>query len=472
MEFIWNAVFILIPTWVFILIPFMTFFYEADDGQLMAGTAYVPEPAQRSKCASAICYETFVVLIIGAFFAVMYLVFGESRIPVKEYTYAGALGNGFGGVITEGGAYTLEPFPNSTDFDPFELVEYNSADDDVARGLVTGPEDMELMLNVSIFTFFGNLMAWVGWFFFALFGGIGLAALPLDLILTYVNRPRHMDAVEASDIQLNLRERVNELVDIGELIKIEREEKAQAGLSGKFAAFSLDSDKRKAARDERQAILGFKQAVYLLEQDVDDFQAATTARENYNPLTPYIALLLGICSVVISLFWFIHIIVYVYPEKPLAPFLNTYFQWFDRFFPLFGVLSVALFTVYLLICAVKGCFKFGMRFFFFHIHPMKVGKTYMSSFLFNTALVLLCALPVVQFCQQAFADYAAFSNIRQLFGVQVHYLQFFTMFWEMNIFIYAFMGVAVLTSVYLACVPTDTAANSQGIRDRLRARAG
>ena len=132
-----------------------------------------------------------------------------------------------------------------------------------------------------------------------------------------------MDAQEFQEAQTSLRERTNELVDIGELIKIEREEKAQAGLS--YGAFSFDSEKRKAARDERQAILGFKQAVYLLEKDVEDFQAHTADYEKYNPLIPYISLVCGICSVIISLFWFLPIIVYVYPEPPLAPFLNNYF---------------------------------------------------------------------------------------------------------------------------------------------------
>jgi LMBR1 domain-containing protein 1 len=147
----------------------------------------------------------------------------------------------------------------------------------------------------------------------------------------------------------------------------------------------------------------------------------------------------------------------VYPDPPLAPFLNSYFDWFDGWFPLFGTLSVALFTVYLLFCAVKGCFKFGIRFLFFHIHPMKPSKTYMSSFMFNIALVLLCALPVVQFCQDAFADYAANAEIRQIFGVQIQYLQFFTYFWTNNI--------------YLACRPSDVAANGQSLRDRLKSRS-
>lgn len=468
MELLWNAFFILVPFWVFVLIPFMTFFYEADDGMLMAGTSYSPNPTKRSKLVEALCYEMGVLIVVVIFFATMYLLFSTSSIPVQDYLSAGETGFGLG-TIDSSAAFTIKAFTNNSGFNPAYFLKMDNFDE-ISLDKTQNKGSVKLDLQVSMLVFFGNLMAWVGWFLFALFGGIGLTALPLDLILAFVNRPKHMDAVELGEVRSSLQERVNELVDIGELIKIEREEKAQAGMAGAFASFSMDSDKRKAARDERQAILGFKQAVFLLEKDVEDFQAVSVNSASYNPLIPFVKLILGVASVIISLFWFIHILVYVYFDPPLAPFLNAYFLFLDGFFPLFGVLSVALFTVYLLACAVKGCFKFGIRFFFFHIHPMRPGKTYMSSFMFNTALVLMCSMPVVQLCQLAFADYAAYSNIRQLFGVQVAYLEFFRYFWVNHIFIYCFMIISVLTSIYLALQPTDTSANSQALRDRLRAR--
>lgn len=482
MEGMWNAFFILIPIWVFIFIPFMTFYYEADDGMLMAGTAYAPNPVKKSRFGQALCYEVFVILIVGAFFGATYAILSTTKIPVEEYLGLGSTSRGIGLIpiipMNDDDPdlyHRIAPLRNNTGFNSSYLAEMIVAGEPTSTDYdwltyVKQNGEVILELQVSVLTFFGNIMAWLGWFLFAVFGGIGLAALPLDLILAYVNRPRHLDAVQYAELQTSLRERVNELVDIGELIKIEREEKAQAGLGGAFATFSFDADKRKAARDERQAILGFKQAVFLLEKDVEDFQAVTANKENYNPLIPYVSLLLGSCAVIISLFWIIHICVYIIPSTPAAPFLNNYFAWFDKWFPLFGVLSIALFTGYLLVAAVKGCFKFGLRFVFFHIHPMKPGKTYMSSFMFNTALVLLCAMPVVQFSQSAFADYAAFSNIRQIFGVQIRYLQFFSWFWKTDLFVYIFMIFTGLTSVYLAFQPKDQSANGQALRDRLRAR--
>lgn len=461
---LWTVVFWLIPIWTFLMIPFATFYYEADDGLLMAGTAYAPSPVRKSRLAQALCYEVFVLIIVGIIFGVLYLLLSDSKIPVQEYT-GGSLG-----IVTSAKAFTL-PVTNTT-FSSNQLANMGPSDEAYVASVMKKSTVDTLVLQVSVGTFFAGLMAWLGWWLFAIFGGIGLSAVPLDLLLTYAHRPRHLDAVEFAEVQMALRDRTNELVDIGELIKIEREGKAVAGLTSRFGGWSMDKDTRQSAREEKQAILGFKQAVYLLEEDVEQFQAIAGDKDKYNPLIPYFALLFGCCSIIISLFWFLHIIVYVFPHPPLAPFLNNYFQWFDKWFPLFGVLSVAIFTFYLLLASVKGAFKFGIRFLFFHIHPMKVGKTYMSSFLFNLALVLMCALPVVQFCQLAFADYAAFAQIRQLFGVQINYLTFFSIFWTKDIFVYIFFVISVLTAIYLARKPNDQSASGQALRDRLRAAGG
>ena len=459
MAAMWDAVFWLVPIWVFVLIPFATFYYESDDGMLMAGTAYDPNPVKRSRIGEAMCYEVFVLIVVGLIFLVTYLLLSDTDIPVQTYTMSSVSISS----MIPSQTYNL---PATGNFSINSLQDMNSADAQY-YGAVQNDGEETITLQVSVSTFFAGLMAWLGWWLFAVFGGIGLAALPLDMVLEFVNRPKHMDAVEFAEAQMSLRERVNELVDIGELIKVERDQKVTAGI--KLTGWSIDSETRKAARDERQALLGFKQAVFLLEQDVEDFQAMTVNYENYNPLVPIISLILGICAAIMSLFWFLHIFVFIVPDPPLAPFLNNYFKWFDEWFPLFGVLSVALFVVYLLFCAVKGCFKFGVRFMFFQIHPMKVGKTYMSSFMFNIGLVLLCALPVVQFAQEAFSDYAAFSEIRQIYGVQVQNLKFFSGFFQKNVFIFIFLSFFLLAGIYLACRPRDQSANAEALRDRLRA---
>ena len=53
------------------------------------------------------------------------------------------------------------------------------------------------------------------------------------------------------------------------------------------------------------------------------------------------------------------------------------------------------------------------------VHPMRPGATVMSSFLFNIALILLATTAVIQFCAEAFAEYADGTDILKIFGNQV-----------------------------------------------------
>ena len=126
--------------------------------------------------------------------------------------------------------------------------------------------------------------------------------------------------------------------------------------------------------------------------------------------------------------------------------------------------------MYLLFATIKGCFKFGLRVACITLHPMIVGKTYMSSFMFNIALVLLCALPVVQFATTAFSDYARFTTINQIFGVQIENLQFFGWWWTNNIFVYIFLVCSALSALYLWGKPKDAPPSGAELRDRLRSR--
>lgn len=476
MSLFWNIFFWLIPAYVFILIPFSTFYYEADDGMLMAGTSVGANAKKKSKLCDALKWEFATLVIVVLVFFLTYYFLSDTAIPIRDHQYNGTTSELF--------VYETTPIYNASNasqvlpFESYQLEPMGRGDRQVLENNHEFPEMGSVVVQVSLATFFAGLMAFVGWFFFALFGGVGIAAMPLDLIMNFVNRPRHMDAVEFSEAQMSIRERVNELVDIGELLKIEREQKELASSGGGGGGFLCFGGKgggtsRREAREEKKTLLQFKKAVYILEQDVEDFKNCSANYNTYNPLIPIGSLLVGICAFIISIVWILHIILYVLPPgNPITPFLNNYFQWFDKWFPLFGVLFVALFTFYLLLCAVKGCFKLGLRFLFFTIHPMKLNGTYMSSFLFNTGLILLCSLPVVQFCTTAFASYAQYATVRQVFGTQIQYLSFFNYFWVNNVFVYAILVVALLTALYLGCKPRESSSDSISLRDRLKSRRG
>jgi LMBR1 domain-containing protein 1 len=469
MNLIWTIYFWLIPIFIFVLLPFSTFYYESDDGLLMAGVTG-DNPVKKSRLLQALCNLAVVDFVVGLIFMLTFLFLRETSVPVKSYTAGQVTSDAIpAGVIYE----TIVQFNSTTGeilpFQTNQLQDMNANDALLWRMATEGGIDT-LSLNLGPATFYAGLMAFIGWFFFALFGGIGLAAVPMDFIRSFTGRPKHMTPEEFQEATESIHKRVNDLVDIGEDIKKEREERSKIeATSGGISSF-FSAEKRKIVSNDKKTLKEFKAAVYILEKDVEDFTAASATMEKYNPLAPYISLLMGIITGILSLFWVLHIVIYIIPKQPFLPFLNNFFAFFDSFFPLFGVLSVAAFSFYLLICAVKGCFKFGLRFLFFQVHPMKLGATYMSSFMFNIGLVLLCALPVVQFSSTAFRDYARFSSIRQIFGVQIAYLKFFTYFWANNIFIYSFLSMFLLTFMYLMCKPKDQNIDAQALRDRLKSR--
>jgi len=346
---------------------------------------------------------------------------------------------------------------------PPPFADIVGKDTDNAKLSLPGLES-NIVMDVTFPIYVIAMMGFVGWFLFVFFAGVGLASLPIDSICAYVYRPKHMDAIEFAEAQLSVRTRVNELIEIGELLKSERADKAASGSQGYFA-------RRKGNSMDRNTVNKFKQAVFILEGDVEELKLCHENFHNYNPLVPIAKLMFGLLATILSVFWILQICLFILPPVPITGFLNDYFEWFDSWFPLFGVLSVGMFSLYLYMAVVQGCFKLGVRFFFFTLHPMKVNGTYMNSFLFNLGIVLLCSIPVVQFSTIAFADYARFTNVNQIFGVQVKYLRFFKYFWTTNAFIYAILAMALVSTAYFSCKPRDNPASASELKDQLRKSA-
>ncbi len=440
MALAWEIVYILTLVFAALLIPFAIFYYEADDGM---------GNMKESMFCNAFKYEIMVLIVTALTLTLMYLYLSTTDIPVTVYEVS----------VADSVTYTLPAgsWPDPSVPPPF--ADLTTQDYENAAQSLPGVDET-ISMQVTFPVYVMAMMGFLGWFFFVIFAGVGLAATPVDLICSYIYRPRHMDAIEFAEAQLSVRTRVNELIEIGELLKRERAEKADSG-QGFFA-------RRRGNKADRATVNKFKQAVFILEQDVEELKLCHENFHKYNPLVPIAKLFFGLIAMVLSLLWVIQICLFILPPEPITPFLNDYFEWFDTWFPLFGVLSVAIFSVYLQLCTIKGCFKFGVRFFFMTLHPMKPNGTYMNSFLFNLLLVLLCSLPVVQFSTIAFADYARFSNINQIFGVQIKYLQFFTYFWTTNAFIYAILGMAILSTLYLVIKPRDVPADSLKLKESLR----
>ena len=275
---------------------------------------------------------------------------------------------------------------------------------------------------MTIIIYIAALMSFVGWFIFSIYVGIGFIALPINNINAFKFRPRPLAQSELIKQRKALRDRAAELL------------KMCQDMGSKFVSFNEEvhskKERKKAGKVNATDMNRFRVLVDLLEADLEKFQMSDPQyyRKYYNPFVPYFRLVFGIISIILTICWLIQIILYMLLNPPVYGFLNNYFFWFDGWFPLFGTISIAIFALYLLLCTAAGNAKFGTRFFLIKVHPLEPGKTLLNGLIFNVALILLCTLPVVQFCTMAFASYARYTDASTIFGTQFMYLRFFRYF--------------------------------------------
>jgi LMBR1 domain-containing protein 1 len=81
-----------------------------------------------------------------------------------------------------------------------------------------------LSLPVSFPIFVMGFMAFIGWFLFVCFGGVGLSALPIDMILDFMQRPKLMTSKDAAEKRSMLKKKTTELLELGSRIKDEEAE--------------------------------------------------------------------------------------------------------------------------------------------------------------------------------------------------------------------------------------------------------
>eukprot|EP00752_Nemacystus_decipiens_P006149 g5547.t1 len=446
----WYTVFLLIFIFALFIVPYTIFFYEEDDSLALTG---------RNDCKKALCaatkYMVGVVVIVALIAGILFTVLGQSDVPVRDFEFdmpvllsTGDTGNRIDILQPNGVTEDLTP-------DRSELHV----------GLIVSDDSVELQLSFPVFVM--ALMSFVGWILFVFFGGLGLVGIPIDSVRAFINRPQRLDRGQVAVLENGIKRRCDDLVSVGEQLKGVRNDTRLAIEGGELRFF----ERRRRNNREATEFNQFKQAVYLLEEDYANLEICKDYYRKFNPLKPFMWLFFGFVTTIIAVIWIIHMILFMVIQPAVTPFLNEYFLWFDKWFPLFGVLSVAIFSLYLLAACVKGCFKFGLRLVWFTLHPMKPNGTYMNSFLFNCGIILMCTAPVIQFTVQALAAYLRNTEVTNFFNVQVRYVRFFRYFFANNVFVIALLALALLSAIYLSCRPVDSPVSAKNIQETLRKSA-
>ncbi|KAJ9694979.1 hypothetical protein PVL29_010456 [Vitis rotundifolia] len=278
----------------------------------------------------------------------------------------------------------------------------------------------------------------VGSVLFSIFGGVGIACLPLGLIFSFIRRPKAV---------ITRSQYIKEATELGK--KARDLKKAADALHQEERSGSKGRKWRKNVKAVEKELLQLEDDVKALEEMYPQGEKAETTWAL--TVLGYLAkLVLGILGLIVSVAWIAHIVIYLLIDPPLSPFLNEVFIKLDDVWGLLGTAAFAFFCFYLLLAVIAGAMMLGLRLVFITIHPMKWGATLMNSFLFNVGLILLCSISVIQFCATAFGYYAQATAAQEIFGHTLESLRGIKYLYKYNVFQIAFIVLAGLTFVYYA----------------------
>ncbi|XP_024020595.1 LIMR family protein At5g01460 [Morus notabilis] len=407
MKDLWLAVYILDAVLVFFVIPFAMFYYEGDQDKSIG-----------KRIKSALLWVVTTAIVCGLVLGILYGLIGEVDFTVRHLSSTTTSFTGewsfSSGQQCIGGSRQCSAYTS------------NASSEKTWTMRTTFPEYV-----VALATIVGSVL-------FSIFGGVGIACLPLGLIFSFIRRPKAVIT------------RSQYIKEATELAKKARElKKAADALHQEERSGSKGRKWRKNVKAVEKELLQLEEDVKLLEEMYPQGEKAETTWAL--TVLGYLAkLVLGILGLIVSIAWVAHIVIYLLIDPPLSAFLNEVFIKLDDIWGLLGTVAFAFFCFYLLLAVIAGAMMLGLRLVFITIHPMKWGATLMNSFLFNVALILLCSISVIQFCSTAFAYYAQATAAQEIFGHTLQSLRGIKYLYKYNVFQIAFIVLAGLTFVYYA----------------------
>jgi LMBR1 domain-containing protein 1 len=262
-----------------------------------------------------------------------------------------------------------------------------------------------------------------------------MVTLPIDLIKDFINRPKPIGQTEYLEKKKIVGEQAQVLNDVGKDLA-SAAKYARGGGTGMF-----DKGYRKLGNKEAT----FRRDVIVLESYFRDLEDSYK-HQGGNFLLQVFYFVMGVLATVISILWFLHLILFTYPivlseyiafsiagNNYISPFLNDMIVAVSKI-PIIGIVFYGMFAFHLLFCVIKGVTKVGMKLLVITLHPMAVGETMMNSLVFNTGVILISSLAVEQFLTLSLKIYAQNSASSSLFGLSFTYIK------GLN---YAFTGVAL-----------------------------
>lgn len=419
----WYATYMTMFAYIFVLIPWTLFYYEQDS-----------DATHGKKLVSSSLWSVATVVVLGLSMLIAYYFGGKAKFDMFSVESGMALiGN-----AALSGATECIALPSSlttpTDFS----TTSGTMGGTLCSGFEAGVTKETFTLRPTFIVYMIAVASIVSWLIFFIYAGVGIVALPIDLVKSFMNRP--VKVIPRSEYIRCATILARDAQTIHQQIKSVQKEQRETGRS------------RKTKKELKVLQLKLSQ----LEDDEEELLKAYPQGETREAtwlmtvMSYYLQLFLGGLSVLLSFFWVLHIILTVLVKPAVHPFLNSFFIWCDELWGLLGVAVFAVFCFYLVFCVIKGNTRLGLKFLLVDLYPMKLSRTSMSSLLFNTGLIMLGSVSIVQFCAQAFPVYAAETAVRDIFGGNIEQLTGLGYLFKYNVFIYSFFAMVCLSCVVLS----------------------
>ena len=168
-----------------------------------------------------------------------------------------------------------------------------------------------------------------------------------------------------------------------------------------------------------------------------------------------LGVLLAVCSVLILVHWFMYISLKV-DGKPIKPFLNAILESIEGSPAAF--LATVLFVLvgyYLILSAVRGNVKFGLRFFFLSFYPIVPKETFVNAFMANCLVLNIWITALTHLMTLMFRGYLRGTQVAKIFTVQVSNMYFFGRLFNSSLFTTFLLVWWFIAFIYFVLKPVE-----------------
>lgn len=99
---------------------------------------------------------------------------------------------------------------------------------------------------------------------------------------------------------------------------------------------------------------------------------------------------------------------------------------------------------------------------------MEPSNTMTNSFLVNSWIILLCSVPMAQFCAMVFPLFGRFTSSSAIFGSQFQHMKYLSIMWKDGAYLFFMLGVFLLSFIFSLIFPRDVAKNLHKRLKRIR----